>query len=501
MLLAVFLASYIAMILVWEDFVHYDNDLLTLYSLKGYNIPPPIWRDNGRFFPFGMQEFNLIRHFANTPIGYHLFPIVQVLIFFCILLVLDAELSITVRAGLAMLVLLTPSIFLSFSGLIWEERDVLFLLACLILSVKQFESTKAVAWAVTAVVCAQIMLYYKEVGFLLLIGFAGGRLILRCGNGQQARWDYKRLWDQESRLDVCLASLAVLFLVSYFAVMGIHGSMNYATGAHHPIAEVVLHYVWLDLLVWLFMGVVLSRTYLILRNRTAPWMLWDALAFGGVAWFLAYLYLGMYSAYYLAPVDLIAVLYVGRFVLLSWENTRSWSKVAALMLAFAVVLQHVSLSTFAAFERKNVIHARVEIASMIVARYRNGIVPKLFFPFASSYSVMEFVVYLNYRGVPISSVALAKGATAKDARCVEYRSIICHPASEPTAGDLVIVLPDDEASLADASVYRERGSQLFSYEPRPPIPYRLYRLGASFPGDYNITRPDRWMDASLTVWK
>jgi hypothetical protein len=47
MLLAVFLASYIAMILVWEDFVHYDNDLLTLYALKGYNIPPPIWRDNG----------------------------------------------------------------------------------------------------------------------------------------------------------------------------------------------------------------------------------------------------------------------------------------------------------------------------------------------------------------------------------------------------------------------------------------------------------------------
>jgi hypothetical protein len=76
--------------------------------------------------------------------------------------------------------------------------------------------------------------------------------------------------------------------------------MNDATGAHHPIAEVVLHYVWLDLLVWLFMGVVLSRTYLILRNHTAPWMLWDALAFGGVAWCLAYLYLGMYSAYYLA---------------------------------------------------------------------------------------------------------------------------------------------------------------------------------------------------------
>jgi hypothetical protein len=501
MLLAMFLTSYIAMTLVWEDFVHYDNDLLILSVLKGSNIPPPIWRDNGRFFPLGMQEFNLIRHFTNTPIGYHLLPIVQVLIFFCMLLVLDDELSITARAGLAMLVLLTPTLFLSFDGLIWEERNVLFFLTCLMLSVKQFERTKAVLWAVAAVVCAQIMLYYKEIGFLLLLCFAAVRLISRCRNGQHGRWDYKRLWDRESRLDLCLASLAVLFLLSYFAVMGIHVNTTYAHAHRHPMAELVLHYVWLDLLVWLFMCFVVRRTYLVLRDRTAPWMLWDALAFGGVAWFFAYLYLSMYSAYYLAPVDLIAVLYVGRFVLLSWKNTRSWSKVAALTLAFAVVLQDVSMSTFAAFERKNVIHARVEIASLIAARYRNGIVPNLFFPFAGPYSIMEFVVYLNYRGVPINSVAFARGATVKDARCMEYRSIRCHPASQPAPGDLVIVLPDDEASPAEASVYRERGSQLFYYEPRPPIPHRLYRLGASFPGDYNITRSDRWMDASVTVWK
>src|SRR5882757_8278728 len=61
-LLAVFLTSYIAMILVWEDFADYDNDFFMLYSLKGYNFPPIIWQDDGRFCPFGLQEFNLIRH-------------------------------------------------------------------------------------------------------------------------------------------------------------------------------------------------------------------------------------------------------------------------------------------------------------------------------------------------------------------------------------------------------------------------------------------------------
>ncbi|HVB80557.1 MAG TPA: hypothetical protein VNE82_11520 [Candidatus Binataceae bacterium] len=123
-LLAIFLAFYIAIMLVWEHFAYDDADLFILYALKGHNFPLPIWRDNGRFFPFGMQDFNLIRHFTNTPIGYHLLPIVQLLILCCVLLILDGELSITARVGLVILALLTPSVLLSFGGLIYEERNV-----------------------------------------------------------------------------------------------------------------------------------------------------------------------------------------------------------------------------------------------------------------------------------------------------------------------------------------------------------------------------------------
>ena len=332
--------------------------------------------------------------------------------------------------------------------------------------------------------------------FCCFSALAAGRVILRCRNKQHVRWNYKRLWDQDSRLDLCLASLAVLFLFSYFAVMGIHGNTDYATNARHPMAEILLDYLGLDLLVWFFLTVVLTRLYLILGHRTAPWLLWDGLAFGGVAWLFAYLYLGMLTAYYLAPVDLIAVLYVGRFVLLSWTHAQSWSKVAALILAFAVAFQDVSLSAFAVFERKNVIHARVEIAEVVEARYRDGRghLPTLFFPFATPYAIMEFVVYLNYRGVPITSVGLAKKAIVKDGRCIEYRSIRCHPAGGPAQGDLVVVLSDDQGSLLDALLYRGRGQLLFSYEPRPPISHWLYRFVGSLPlaaGHSDEARPDR----------
>jgi hypothetical protein len=515
--LAVFLASYIAMILAWEDFAYIDHEHFTQITLKGHNIYLQIRPDIGRFFPLGFQEFNVIRHFTVTITGYHALPIIQLLIFFLILLILDTELSIAARATLAILALLTPSILTSFNGLIFPERNVLLFLACLALSIRHFEQTRSIVWAVAAVVSAQIMIYEVETAPLLLLVFAAGRLILRCRNGCYAGWDPARLWDKESRLDLCLTALGLLFLLYYFAVTGIHGNMNYAVITRQPRAEVVLSYMRVDLLAWLFVAVVVSRIFLVMSHRMAPSLLWDGLAVGGVVCFLAYLYLSMFSIYYPAATDLIAVLYVGRFGVLSWAKMRSWSKTAALLLTFTILFQDVLVSAFAVFDRKNVIHAKAEIASVVKTRFRSndGNVFRLFFPFASRYSIMEFAAYLDYRGLPVegargetglNSVVLATRAIAEDGPCVEWMSIRCHAVSGPAPGDLVIVLPDDLASLAQASAYRESaGELLFLYKPRPPIGHGLRSLFDSlhiYSTRYTPkTNPDRWLDGSVTLWR
>jgi hypothetical protein len=54
--------------------------------------------------------------------------------------------------------------------------------------------------------------------------------------------------------------------------------------------ELVLGYLRIDLLAWLFVAVVLGRIYLILPHRVAPLLLWDGIAFGGVAYFFGFLY-------------------------------------------------------------------------------------------------------------------------------------------------------------------------------------------------------------------
>src|SRR6202008_2361331 len=114
-----------------------------------------------------------------------------------LLLLLDDELSFSARAGLAVAALLIPSILFSFNELWVNERNVMFFLVCVVLSVKLFEETQSTSWAVAAVVCAQIMIYNKETAFLLLLGFAASRLILRYRTTRVSGWDYDQLWVKE----------------------------------------------------------------------------------------------------------------------------------------------------------------------------------------------------------------------------------------------------------------------------------------------------------------
>ena len=506
MWLTLFLAIYIGVILVGEDFADHDDSLFILTTLKGHDFGLTIWPINGRFFPFALMEFNLVRHFTHTDLGYHVLPVLQVLVFSGIL-ILIGDLNIAASAFLTVLILVTPSILFSFSTLGFEERNVLFFLLVLVLSMVRFEQTQSVGWAMLAVVSTQIMLYYKETAFLLVLGFAGGRLVLRCIQGEDTGWNHDRLWDREARLDWCLVSLAGLFLVCYFTVLGVHANLNYVYEHREPMKDIVSRYLSLDLMAWVFVVVTLWRVYRILNRRVAPSVLWDGLAFGGVCFFMGYLYLRIFTIYYLAPTDLIAVLYLGRRVIVSWKGMQLWTRAATTIVTLAILFQSTLLSTFVVFERKNAVRAKVEMASVIERQYRQLPAPhlRLFFPFSHPYSIMEFAYYLSYRNIPLDDIFLATRKVAKDSLCVSYRRLVCHAASRPSPGDLVIVFPDDEVFFTEPSTYREGGALLFSYEPRPSLPQWLYSVVGSLPlarTKYtHIARPNRWVSASMTVWK
>lgn len=513
------LAGYLAIALKWEAFADYDDAWYTLYSLRGRNFGPPIWPDSGRFFPLGDQEFNLIRHLTTSAVGYHAVSIAQLLIVSCILLFLNSGLNAKARAGLTALYLILLSTVFTFTGLVFQERNVVFWLACMLLFVVLFDRTRFTAWAVAAAISAQIMIYYKETAFLLLLGFAAGRLMLRCRGANGKGWDWGQFRDRRSRLDLCLISLAIIFLLYYASVMLRHPNMKYANDYGFSLQTAVWYYLRVDLLALLLVVFLASRAYLIFRRGLTPSPFWDGLALGGVACYATYFCLRLCSPQYLAPVDFIALLYVGRLLAVSWNKMRPWSRIATSVLVFAVSVQNLSFSAFHVYERENMIHAKVTLADVIVAQSEANVnhTVRLFFPFSDTYPLTEFASYLVYRGVRVegegeasssehwNTAAIVTPAFVKDGLCVDYRRFVCHAAKSPSSGDLVIELPDDLESKAPIDPYRAGSKQLITYEPQPIIPQwmdpLLNRLRVVSPRWKFRNLPDRWLRASITEWR
>lgn len=517
-ILFLFLGCYCGGILKWEDFTYYDNSHFTNGTLIGHNIPIQVSPEEGRFWPLGHQEFNLLRRTSSSITGYHALRIAQLLCVCTMLLFLEEESHLRTRIALILLLLITPSILISFSGLIYPEANLLFWLVLLAWSVKCFEQSQSVGWAVIAVISVQFLLFYKETAFLFLLGFALGRLFLRCWKMDVAGLDLKRLKEAESLLDICLAFMVVPFLLYYVAAMFPVFGMGYSNESKIPLAGVITTYLELDVLAWILVAVVLAKLFLILRRRATPSLLWDGLALGGVSYFSGYICLHMVSSYYLAPVDLIAVVYVGQIALLSLDKVSLKTRLCSLVVCCLVLLQDVSLSAFRMYERKNVIHAKAEMGQVIKQQYQNDpqSVKRLFFPFARPFYILEFASYLNYIGVPIEEKSLSTagtsggvllaGKTIQSEGPCGYRAFVCHPAKSPDRGDLVVVFPDDLTTVDESKMYREAGpSLLFFYSSFPPIPDWMRpivsHLHVVSPIFSRSQLPDSWLDASISVWK
>jgi hypothetical protein len=477
--LAVLLAGYTAMLLVWEDFTWYDDSIFTTLTLRGTDFPVPFWPESGRFYPLGLQEFNVIRHFAKTVAGYHAFPVLELLVLAFLLLLLDDELSLGARVALAILALVTPPVVTSFMGLVYPERNLLLLLACLALFVKRFEQTRAWPWAVAAVVSAQFMLYLKEPVFLLLLTFSATRIILRIRDSKDT--------DPERRLDLCLAAVSVMFLIYYAIAVLPYSSALYLVSNRVSLGNTLRFYINGDPLVWVFAAVVVTRLYRILRRKAVPEPLWDGLACGVFVYFLAYLEMRLTSYYYLAPVDLIAVLYLGRLVLLSWGEMRLGFRVAAATVLALLAYQNLDLSSYLTLKRKYLIQQKAATASKISARFKQHPeqARRLYFPFTTAYMLAEFAAYLNYQGVPVevageqsnagARVKIFGGKIVGDGRCVVYRDFICHPGAAADNWSMVVVLPDDSVLAKEVAFYTQSSDKFWSYDHKTHVPELLMR--------------------------
>jgi hypothetical protein len=476
-LFLLFLIFYIAVLFYKEDFAYYDNDQLTGFSLQGKTFPPPVWPNVGRFFPLAFQEFNILRFVTRSPLGYHSFAVVQLLILLCALFIILGEFRIRYRLLVLTMAILAPSFVIAFSDLIYPERNVLFWLAIMLLCLQGYSKSKGRAYFIGCLVATHFALYYKETVVLFVIAYAATQLLLQPRNIRLAGFTTWRVFAKENALSIGMLVVSGIYVAFVAAVLLPQKSFSYVGEHHSALGSVLLAYLQVDWLPLILLVVLSVRIWRFTFSNGHLDPLWDSLGVGAIAYCVGILALRLNSGYYLAPTDFVAILYLATMsaVWLSKPTKVRLSVVAIAILC--VLLQEVAYSSFHMAERKSLVTTKRQLADFMKSflSTANSSTVNLFFPFASGYHLMELSSYLAYRGFRVAgqdattgngpSIVIEGREQFDGNRCVQYRDYACvHQESAP-AGALIVVLPDDNVSMSDVEGIGENSVLLLSLNP------------------------------------
>ena len=510
-----FLGLYISLIFYKEDFAYYDDDQLIDFSLQGKTFAPPVWPGSGRFFPLGLQEFNLLRYITISPAGYHSLVTAQLLILIVVLFLALSELKVRYRILTLSAVMLAPSFVIVFSGLVYPERNVLFLLAVMVLCLQRHSKTGDPAYFLGCLVATQFALYYKETVVVFIATYAGARLLLEYHIGvRRGHYPWREL-ARKGALSLGMLAVSGIYTAFFLIALLPQRSFSYIASTHESVGSTLLAYLLIDCIPFVLTVIVILRLgrFLVSKGDLDP--LWDSLALAACVVFACTVGLRLYSGYYLAPVDFVALLYLGRLAA-AWISKPSWvRRFVAAGVYLCIVSQSVAYSSFRMVEKKNTIALKSRFADFLQVYLPtvDGKTVELFFPYTNGYRLMELSAYLRYRGFQLSGQRdtpsepepslLVEGREHFDgSRCVGYRDYSCTHRESPGAGALIVVLPDDDASMGSVQNIGKDSTLLLSAQAsakwtRPDSWFRLlHGISPMFP---HSELPGHWLQ--LHVFK
>lgn len=508
-----FLSAYCYLVFYKEAFLYYDDDMLTEFSLRGKSFAPPIWPDTGRFYPLADQEFNFLQHFTRSPFGYHAIVVAELLALVCILYLVLGEFRVRYRVVILVCAMALPSVMIPFFGFVYPERNVLFWLAVLIFCLQRYDQTGGKAYFIGSLIATHCALYYKE----LVILFVGIFAITRIGlDLREARTTARSWMDVAKDNLVPLGMLVVcsIYVGLFLLAMVPHHQFSYIAEHQQTLAETLWVYLKIDWLPFLMLAVFLARLASWLREGFVLDPVWDPLAAGALAYGGALIVLKLVSGYYMAPVDVTALLYLA-FISLRWASVpgradRGWVTGVTAALVF---LQAFAYSSFRVIERKNMITTKSQLVEFLRGYQQQAPAGRieLFFPYATGYHLMGLASYLNYEGFHLAGeaddpadnspkLAIESPRNLTDERCVPYRNYSCFHVKRPSPGALIVVLPDDEVSALELETLEKQSSRVLSINgsvmaPGTSLELRpLHAISAEFS---SRELPDHWLQLDV----
>lgn len=257
-------------------------------------------------------------------------------------------------------------------------------------------------------------------------------------------------------------------------------SLEYATSRSASPQDTFLHYIKSDIILTIFLITLTIRFSLLTIARQFYEPFWDAIALGTLIYFAAYVKLGLINTYYLAPVDLIATLYITHTI---YTNLAShWRKVLFLILGTAILIQNTAQTPKLYLSRLNFIDGRVQITEFLktyAQQYPNQLMT-LYFPYAQQHQLYYLSCFLKYKSLDlVDTLPLSKG-DQKDYMltspldffdnntCVYWSQYHhCFKQPMPNDNDLIVILPETEINSQELSKWQQKRSLLFHYQPFP----------------------------------
>jgi hypothetical protein len=442
-LFVIFSAGFILILMYGEDFAYWDDEMFTKFAIRGTNFGPPIYPDAGRFWPLGMQEFNVLKYISPSHFAFRTFAMAELIAWACITAAGLREFSLRFRIVTLLAIMVTPSFVISFSTLVSPERNILFFLSCYVLCRRLFSSTGSKVWLIVSLVSVQFALYYKEPVWLIFAGQSFTSLLIAWKSEENSV--PLRAFIGKNIADVMTAIMACTFPLFFFIAM-FGKQLNYVDTHKLDLGTTVISYLALDPLVFVLLAVVAIRITKGFRSCCEIDLFWHSLAVGGSLYAIAYLGLRLFNAYYMAPVDAIAVIYL-------MQSARIWLRGAPARSAHIVIAIGTFIATLnAAFAanylilQKGTIAGNVQFASFLSDFIKTKATPPItiFFPHADGYRLMELSEFLEYKGISLSDIRVQSPLQFSQGFCVGYRPDRCEHTDDPGEADLIVKLPQDE---------------------------------------------------------
>ena len=232
---------------------------------------------------------------SQSPYVYHGFSVLQLSVVIGGLFAIFNRCRIWFRCLLTVAAMVIPSFVISFFGLIYPERNILFWLVIFLFCYQRFLYTNSRLYLCGVWIAAQFALYYKEPIFAIFVGLAGVRLLFNFidqKNSEKNISFFRFLNDQIMDVGLLFLSAAFisLYLAKFLPVLGqTESSLEKLTAV-----ETLISYLSANLLIGIFIGIFGLRVVYLCLTKRKPDLIWDGLGFGTLLYFLAFVTLGIF---------------------------------------------------------------------------------------------------------------------------------------------------------------------------------------------------------------